>query len=283
MKKLALALVCLVSVAFFASCDPTDILDPAPTITVMKGADYISSPVENPFIITLDDNTDYKYGFHVESNAQTKKELDNLKVSLEYTYANGETGSSEKTLSFTGLGFTSYDFEEKVFESKVKYDAFTVRATVTDADNQVSTATIAYKIETADNLVAQPFTWTRTGTQAGTGLEQFGLKWEKNVQRGFYAKIEPLSNDVKFYNIKNLSTWDNITTETQKANLFTELLNAEPINSFVDLELSGYANGNEFDRNFLLATIYNNNYYLIRIQKTSNTTKNTYTIKGEYK
>ena len=40
MKKLALALVCLVSVAFFASCDPT-VEHPEPTIALLTGEGYI--------------------------------------------------------------------------------------------------------------------------------------------------------------------------------------------------------------------------------------------------
>ena len=52
MKKLALALVCLVSVAFFASCDP-EITNPEPTIAVITGENYVYDGQ------TIDVNTDY--------------------------------------------------------------------------------------------------------------------------------------------------------------------------------------------------------------------------------
>ena len=280
MKKLALALVCLVSVAFFASCDPTDIIsDPAPKLAVITGEGYITGTVESPTTIALDDLTDYKYGFYAESNALTKKELVSLKVVLEYTKANGETGTSTVEKDLKGL--TSYNYEEKVFDdAKNMYDAFTVTATLTDADNQVSTATLAYKVEVEENLVAQPFTWTRLGSNPGTGLEQFGLKWESNL-KDVHAIIKPL-DDAKLYVIDNLSEWENINTELAKATFFSELP-ALSAAQFGDLVLTGYLN-QDAERNFLLATIYNGNNYLIRIQKTRTTTKAyEWSIMGEYK
>ena len=65
MKKLALALVCLVSVAFFASCDPTTD-QPEPSIAILSGLEYVNGTVDNPQIIPMDDNVDWKFGFHVE-------------------------------------------------------------------------------------------------------------------------------------------------------------------------------------------------------------------------
>ena len=68
MKKLALALMCLVSVAFFASCtQPVE--NPEPSIAVVTGENYIYDGQ------TIDLGVNYNLGFRVASNSQTMKEL----------------------------------------------------------------------------------------------------------------------------------------------------------------------------------------------------------------
>lgn len=274
MKKLALALVCLVSVAFFASCDPTEILDPTPYLTVKTDPGYVSGTVDNPTIIALDDETNYKFGFHAETNASTKKGLSTLKVLKEYILANGEIGSSETTVELNGV--TSYDFEDNVFEGKAIYDAFTVRATVTDEGGQSKTVALAYKVEQVDALPVEKFKWERYNGANGTGLEKFGLEWNSNVQRAFYAVINPLSG-AKLYNITNTSEWDNIVTAADKADFFSKLPEIG-IGMFKDIVI-----GNTTP-NFVLATKYNGENYLIHITKTTATDRAwDYTIEGEYK
>ena len=275
MKKLALALICLVSVAFFASCDP-EITDYAPTATVVRGAEYVSGTIDNPTIIALDDNTNYKYGFNFAANALSRQALSTVTIVMQYTMADGTTGSSEVNIDVKGK--MTYDYEQYVFEqSKTMYDAFTVTATVTDAVGEEQTATIAYKVEVEDNLVAQPFKWERYNGANGTGLAEFGLKWNDNIQRAFYAIIKPLEG-AKLYNITNTSTWDDIKTAADKNAFFAEQLPAFDISQFGDIVL-----GNTTP-NFLLATVYNGQNYLIHITKTTATNRAwDYTIEGEYK
>ena len=73
MKKLALALVCLVSVAFFASCTP----EGDPTIQVLNEEGYVQSGD------VVDVNTDFNFGFVMASNAQTGKELTSLILKID--------------------------------------------------------------------------------------------------------------------------------------------------------------------------------------------------------
>ena len=82
MKKLALALVCLVSVAFFASCNEP-VANPEPSIAVMTGENYIFDGQ------TIDLYKDYNLGFRVASNSQTQKEL--ASFSLVTKVYNGTT------------------------------------------------------------------------------------------------------------------------------------------------------------------------------------------------
>ena len=68
MKKLALALVCFASVAFFASCQQ-EITNPEPTISVITDEGF----VKNGDVIDVEQTI--VYGFQMASNSQPKKEL----------------------------------------------------------------------------------------------------------------------------------------------------------------------------------------------------------------
>ena len=90
MKKLALALMCLVGVAFLSSCDPEEpvVQNPEPTITIMASEGFITGTVDNPTVIDLYEPVATKFGFKVESNAETNKQSGCNTLHLE-----GEVGS----------------------------------------------------------------------------------------------------------------------------------------------------------------------------------------------
>ena len=64
MKKLALALMCLVSVAFFASCNKP-VANPEPSIAAKTGENYVYDGQ------TVDLGQNYTLGFVAASNSQT--------------------------------------------------------------------------------------------------------------------------------------------------------------------------------------------------------------------
>ena len=278
MKKLALALVCLVSVAFFASCDPT-VENPEPTITVLSGAEYVYGTVDTPQTISMDDDTNWKFGFHVESNDETKVELSKLVVTWDYV-ADGETGTYEETIDLTGK--TSYDYIDHVWaDSKVIIFANTVRATVTDADGQVNTASLAYQIDMEDPaLVTYNFTWVREGggNIVGTGLEDFGLEWLSNL-REIYAVITPMSG-ATLYQFQP-EVWNNVNTEFEKADLFNE--QSLGINQFKAVSCTA-ANA---DYDLVIGTIYEGELRLIHVTHSTAVSNPPYgtkvTITGEWK
>ncbi len=216
MKKLALALVCFASVAFFASCQPEN---PEPTIAVMSGENYVTGTVENPTIIDINDPDAFnlKYGFHVESNAQTKKELASLKLSVEEIYSEG-TFTYDTTIDLTGK--TSFDFSDFILDQEERniIAEATIKAVVTDVNNQTNTATIAMKLDqTAVELVEEDFEWYRLGNTI-TGLDEYGLVWKGNYPKDTYAKLIPAEN-VKLF-IFESEDWTETTTDIEKAALF---------------------------------------------------------------
>ena len=194
MKKLALALMCFASVAFFASCTKP-VENPEPSIAVMTGENYVTGTVENPTIIDATDASalNYKIGFHVESNAQTKKELSTLKITFSSIDADG-TYSFDTIIDLSGK--TSYDYSELLFpqDEREIYLEATVTDLVTDVDNKTNTASIAFKLDIpAQPLFARPIEWVRKGANLEATLK---TKWQPWVCNGLSAtrKFSPPSD-----------------------------------------------------------------------------------------
>ena len=272
MKKLALALVCLVSVAFFASCQK-EVENPEPSISIMTGEDYVYGTVDNPQIISLDDETNWKFGFHVEANAETKKELASLSVKYEYVL---EGVTYDTTCVFDLTGNTSYDFTDYVFEQRNIVLEATITATVTDADNKTNIAAIAYKIDMpAQPLEEKDFSWFRHGGNPGQGLEEFGLEWTNNAKE-IYCVIKPVAGAM-LYSF-TAETWNEVSTDIEKAAVFSEAL---AISDF-----RGVSAWTPKDYDYVIGTLYNGEYHLIHITRGDIETSaagTDITISGQYK
>jgi hypothetical protein len=272
MKKLALALVCMFSVAFFASCTKT-IEHPEPSIAVMTGDYFITGSVDQPTVIDLDDENaiSYKYGFHVESNTETKKELKNLVITMDVTYFE-EDGQEQEiyydTIDLTGK--TSYDFEEYLFEqerNEILVMEGTIKAFVTDVDNQTNIATVAFRCKVEDTpepLIGRTIEWIRKGAnlQGNTESEMaaMGLKWTISY-KDVFATIEPLNDQVVMY-LCNGDDFDDIEFVSQKYEYFANLAeNEEPIEKYRNIKTEYGAEYND-----MLAVVYGEEYYLILIE-----------------
>ena len=289
MKKLALALVCMFSVAFFASCTKT-VDNPEPSIAVLTGDDCVYGTVDNPQIISMDDETNWKFGFHIEANAETKKELASLSVNYDYVY-NGEAADTTIVIDLTGK--TSYDFIDYVF---VQDDRATITllkakitATVTDADNKTNTAAIAYEIEMEEEeLSVEPIEWKREGTNVvdEADMADYGLKWYDNHKEAF-ATIKPLNDDVILY-LCDGAEFDEIEYDSDKDVFFSNLAEtATPIEEYRNV--SAWQSGDYTD---MLAVVYGGEKYLINIthadveritNSAGQTVRTDVTIKGEAK
>ena len=277
MKKLALALVCLVSIAFFSSCDPEEILNPEPTIAVITGENFVTGTAENPQIIDMTDDIDWKFGFHVESNAQTKKELSNMTINYQLV-ENGELYESTITIDLSGK--TSYDYTEYLFEEETKeiVSEYTINATVTDVDGKTMSATIAMKFDVpAYPLEAVDFSWVRANGAEGEGLEMLGLKWEKNV-KDINAVIEPIDGAV-LYEISDATLWDKVQTDQDLYSLFLESNAAVVIKDYRGVSCLA-----SHDYDDLIATYYQGEYYLIHITHCTVEQRGyVFTIEGQWK
>lgn len=201
MKKLALALVCLVSVAFFASCQKEAGI---PSINFVAGEGYISTDA------TVEANTPFMFGIQAKSNPTTLEPLTKCFIQII---------SNDERLYDTlveNINQNQYNFDGQI---ALPEGVYSIIATVhNDKDMTNECRMTITSVVTDTPLVGSTFTWNRHGGEQATGLEQFGLEWTSNGKEDF-AKITPLEG-VTLYEF-NAEDWENINTVNQKNILFS--------------------------------------------------------------
>ena len=253
MKKLALALVCFASVAFFASCQK-EITNPEPAISVITDEGFVKNgdvvDVEQPFV----------YGFQMASNSQTKKELKQLTLTTYFVDLEGtEELQQEEIIPLTGK--TEYRFVDTVYyevTTREVMGSIKTVATVTDVDGKINTATLNLSLnQPALPLTETDFTWFRHGGNDATGLAEFGLEWTGNGKE-IFAIIKPVAGATMF--MLTPDDWAETTTDIEKAALFAEGSLIAQIPDF-----RGVSAWNSKDYDYVIATLYNDEYHLIHI------------------
>lgn len=230
MKKLALALVCLVSVAFFASCEKP-VENPEPSIAVVTGDNYVYDGQ------TIDLLQEYHIGFRVASNSQTQKELSSFRLETRIYNGMEETTPTVDDTTYTISG-TEYVYDDVLYfqlrDELVGKVEFT--ATVTDVDGKLNSTTLTVNLnQTEEPLTAVDFEWYRLGgTQ--TGLVDFGLVWEQNAKSP-YAQIKPMDGVILYKFESNV--WDEVTYESQKIAKFSDGAVTASVYNNVDVNASG--------------------------------------------
>jgi len=235
MKKLALALMCLVSVAFFASCTKP-VENPEPSIAVVTGDNYIYDGQ------TIDLGVDYNLGFRAASNSQTMKELAKFQLQTKFYEAGDEESSRPEVVADTTvtLSGTEYVYQEVVNFVQAKagiIGKIEFTAIVTDVDGKSNTKTITVNLNQAeDPLAVSDFEWFRQGNQQ-SGLEEYGLYWDRNAKSPF-AEIKPLPG-VILYKFENSSVWDEVQFPSQKEAVFSDGAVTASMYNNVDVNQNG--------------------------------------------
>ena len=269
MKKLAFALMCLVSVAFFASCNkPVD--NPDPSIAPISETGFVTNGQ------TVEIGEVFMYGFTMTANTQTKKDLAKLNITTTITNTAGESQSIEDVLTISGQ---EYRFADTMyFEAKEILGTVTFTATVTDVDGKTNSASITISVDQpAQPLTPVNFSWVRQGSNPGTGLEQYGLKWNNNAKEVF-AVIEPVEG-ATLYGFSS-DEWAQVTTNIQKVAAFTDGLHS------VMSDFRGVSAWSSKDYDFVIGTLYQGQYHMIHITRgevTSGSAGTTITITGQVK
>ena len=265
MKKLAMALACLVSVAFFASCTQET---PNPTISVATQEGFI----QNNDVVDVPSTCVFGFNVAAELNG---KDLTKLYV----TVSDGDTTMTWADLDLTALAATrSYAYVDTLELRRDIIGHVNINAVVPDAAGKTATASIGFDVnEPAQPLIARTFEWRRDNGADGTGLESFGLEWKTNNSKETYAVIKPLNGAV-LYRFENSEVWTNTNTDVEKAALFSEL--GEGIAQFK--EISTTAANKDYD--IVIGTIYNGENHLIHITHSTAYERGWhFTITGEAK
>ena len=217
MKKLALALVCFASVAFFASCNP-EITNPEPTISVITDAGF----VENGDVVDL--NQVFVYGFQMASNSQTKKELKQLSIASYFVDLDGEEYlQEEEIIPLTGK--TEYRFIDTIAYEITRELVGSIKsvATVTDVDGKINTATLTLKLnEPTQPLIASPIEWVKIGHNV-QNLSEYGLVWEETNYKDPFTHIFPAEGCMLFACSGYGDDFDEINTDVDLARYFNDL------------------------------------------------------------
>ena len=260
MKKLALALVCFASVAFFASCQQ-EITNPEPTISVITDEGF----VDNDDVVNLEQPI--VYGFQMASNSQTKKELKQLSIASYFIDLDGnEELQEEEIIPLTGK--TEYRFVDTVmYEITTRDLVGSVKnvATVTDVDGKVKTATLEFDLnQPAQPLISRAINWVRSGqtveNATETDMANMGLQWTGSY-RDIMATIRPLDNATLY--LCPGEDFDEITTDVEKAEYFASLpeyTHATAIDKYRNISAEQSHTYND-----MLAVVYNGGCYLIHI------------------
>ena len=276
MKKLALALVCFASVAFFASCTKP-VENPEPSIAVKTGENYVYDGQ------TVDIGQNYTLGFRAASNSQTMKELATFKLNVKFTTLDDtETKSYDSIINVSG---TEYTFEQVLNfgltnneESRELVAKAIFTATITDVDGKMNSTTINLNInQPAVDLEPKDFSWVRQGSSDATGLAEYGLEWTGNGKEVF-AIIKPVAGAEMYMILPE--DWAAVKTDVDKAAFFSDGVYS------VISDFRGVSAWNSKDYDYVIGTRYNGEYHMIHIthgEVLSATSGTTITITGQSK
>lgn len=249
MKKLALALVCLVSLAFFASCDPV-VENPEPSISIIATEGY----VHEGMALTM--NEVYPIGFICRANEETQKNLQRLVINI-----------NEVTWVDTTITGTEFTFDAEImFEPNERGEIFpaAIVATLTDEDGQTATAEMNVTVEENEvPLTSESKEWVRRGAnnQDADEMALYGLKWTGSHKEVF-ATLEPLNDNIKMY-YSDDAEFEGIEFLSEKLAFVNNLLEtSRPITEYRNITTNNSADYHDV----LTMMLEDGTIYLINIQ-----------------
>lgn len=249
MKKLALALMCLVSVAFFASCKKT-VEHPEPSISFLVAENFISSDA------TLQTGDVAYFSVKAVANSQTNKLLKT--ISFMIIDDDTETRLYDTIDQDLNAGSVVFDYG---YHFK-KAGNYSVVANIIDADGKTNEARLKITVET--KLVETAFSWVRTGANVtettAAQLASVGLQWTGSA-KDIFATIKPLEG-TKLY-VRPGNDYANLLSVNQMAAYYSSFSETTlPSESYRNISATQSADYN--DMLFTLTT--DGNYHAVLIQ-----------------
>ena len=214
-------------------------------------------------------NTEYRFGFYMFSNSETQQPLVSLHIMCnQYDW---DWVSLDGLTEYTYIGSISFSSKSIIEESEFM-------AIVTDNNGKVDTASFTIGVDETLSLDNAEFEWIRQGALPGTGLEEFGLRWERNY-KSIYAHIEPLEG-VSLY-MFDPSVWNEVNTIMSKKVLFMDAVENSyySINEYEHVDV---LSSNDYDD--VIGTIMpDGTCHLLHITRCDVSNYTRFTISGEAK
>lgn len=240
----------------------------SPSLEFLGGSQYVSSDV------TLAPGESFLVGLTADENVNSKSKLVNFKVERKIT---GQ--SSPSVVLDSTINTSNFDIKGELVASTIETEE-TFTFTITDKKGEFKSVSFIVTTEnaTTDLSAASAFTWERCGSNAGTGLDMFGLKWTSNT-----ASSAIIMEDADKLVVLSASDWTSITTQED---LVDAVDNGTGVTQYDGVSVTA---DDTYDD--VLATKNGSNYYLIHVTAadvTANATCGSSTatkveITGEYK
>ena len=254
MKKLALALMCLVSVAFFASCNP----EGQPSISTYIDEDFVTDGQT----VYMDDQVNF--GFVMSSSPVSNSTLSSLVVKID--------DEEWETVDLTGK--TQYTYKDSFgFRNREIIDEIVITAVVTDATGQFATASIKLFVDGENHndepLIASTFDWSRKGVtlESAEEMHAIGLDWPGNYRDAVYVTIKPMAN-CSMYIIEDGDEFANITTKNEKDEFFADLMeNSTPDTQYKEIRAD--QTGTHTYNTMLAVIDADGEYHLVHFSKST--------------
>ncbi len=193
-----------------------------PSITVLKGESFVHEGD------AVDLDTVVLYGFYMNSNIETGKELKTLVISIT------NCDREEKIIDLTGL--TEYTFTNQISFTITAKDIIgevNITATVTDiGGNSASTSINFFINDNAKPLIGHDFIWVKQGSNvlSAEEMEAYGLRWGATY-KDVYVTIERLPGAILY--VCNGDDFIYIETDRDMVNYFANLRNTtQPVDYY---------------------------------------------------
>lgn len=248
----------------FTGCEEDGEESLSPSLEFLGGSQYVSSDV------TLAPGDTFYVGLTANQNTNSRSNLENFKAERQIT---GQ--STPSTIIDSSINTSDFDIKGELVASNIETEE-TFTFTITDKKGEFKSVSFIITTESATTALgsAQTFSWERCGSNAGTGLDMFGLKWTSNT--GSSAII---TEDADKLVILSSSDWASITT---KEDLADAVDNGTGVTEYDGVSVT--ADGTYDD---VLATKNGSNYYLINVTAADVTAGQAcgtnVEITGEYK
>ncbi len=247
--------MCLVSIAFFASCNP----EGQPTIHTYIEEGYVT----DGDVVHIDDTV--YFGFVMASSPVSNSLLTNLEVKID--------GEAFETVDLTGK--TEYTYTSSfAFDTKEIIGEVVISAIVTDATGQIATASITVSVDGEpqsddDPLIASTFDWSRKGLvlESADAMHAVGLDWPGNYRDEVYVKIVPMTG-CSMYIIEDGDEFANITTKNEKDEFFADLMeNSTPDTQYKEIRAD--QTGTHTYNTMLAVIDADGEYHLVHFSKST--------------